>query len=188
MRAICSRLLIFKQRQEWIAHSRYLKWAIWAQRANEWKSEFPTLICLTSYPYLPPSYLLSLLNNYQLVTPLFSQLPAFFGRLCLYFRFFEDDIFLEAFFDHLFCIAKLASALNPLVYAISHPKYREALAREIPCLGIGRYIENCLTITPCRQNCLGHNQSSHRRRINTEYKAKVVAAVWGQNLVISLPR
>jgi hypothetical protein len=32
----------------------------------------------------------------------------------------------------------VASALNPLVYAISHPKYREALAREIPCLGIGQ--------------------------------------------------
>lgn len=44
------------------------------------------------------------------ITPLVSQLPSFF--------------------------AKLASCLNPIVYAISHPKYREALTKELPCLGI----------------------------------------------------
>jgi len=44
------------------------------------------------------------------ITPLVSQLPCFF--------------------------AKLASCLNPIVYAISHPKYREALTKELPCLGI----------------------------------------------------
>ena len=33
--------------------------------------------------------------------------------------------------------AKTASVLNPIVFAISHPKYREALARKCPCLGIG---------------------------------------------------
>lgn len=44
------------------------------------------------------------------VTPLMSQLPSFF--------------------------AKLASCLNPIVYAMSHPKYREALTKELPCLGI----------------------------------------------------
>ena len=38
-----------------------------------------------------------------------------------------------------FVSAKLASVLNPIVYAVSHPKYREALAREVPCLGIGTY-------------------------------------------------
>jgi len=46
----------------------------------------------------------------NIVTPLVSQIPSFF--------------------------AKTASCLNPLVYAISHPKYREALSKEIPCLGI----------------------------------------------------
>jgi hypothetical protein len=35
--------------------------------------------------------------------------------------------------------AKTASALNPLVYAASHPKYREALAKEFPSLGIGKW-------------------------------------------------
>lgn len=34
-------------------------------------------------------------------------------------------------------LAKTASCLNPLVYAISHPKYREAMGKELPCLGIG---------------------------------------------------
>ena len=32
---------------------------------------------------------------------------------------------------------KLASCLNPLVYAVSHPKFREAMAQELPCCGIG---------------------------------------------------
>jgi len=50
-------------------------------------------------------------GNQSLVTPLVSQFPSF-G-------------------------AKTASCLNPVVYAVSHPKFREAIAREIPCLGIG---------------------------------------------------
>lgn len=44
------------------------------------------------------------------ITPLMSQLPSF--------------------------IAKTASCLNPIIYAMSHPKYREALMKEMPCLGI----------------------------------------------------
>jgi len=44
------------------------------------------------------------------ITPLLSQIPSF--------------------------MAKLASCLNPIVYALSHPKYREALTKELPCLGI----------------------------------------------------
>eukprot|EP00090_Calanus_glacialis_P025627 TRINITY_DN4013_c0_g1_i1.p1 TRINITY_DN4013_c0_g1~~TRINITY_DN4013_c0_g1_i1.p1 ORF type:complete len:376 (-),score=62.87 TRINITY_DN4013_c0_g1_i1:194-1321(-) len=50
-------------------------------------------------------------GDMTLVTPLVSQLPSF--------------------------LAKTASCLNPVVYAVSHPKFREAIAREIPCLGIG---------------------------------------------------
>lgn len=51
-------------------------------------------------------------GNQTLLVPLVSQIPSF--------------------------IAKTASCLNPIVYAISHPKYREALAKEVPCLGIGQ--------------------------------------------------
>jgi len=50
------------------------------------------------------------LGNQDIVTPLVSGIPAFF--------------------------AKSASCLNPVIYAISHPKYREALSKEVPCLGI----------------------------------------------------
>ncbi|XP_023334325.1 compound eye opsin BCRH2 isoform X3 [Eurytemora carolleeae] len=50
-------------------------------------------------------------GNMQLVTPMVAALPSF--------------------------LAKTASCLNPLVYAISHPKYREAMGKELPCLGIG---------------------------------------------------
>ena len=34
-------------------------------------------------------------------------------------------------------MAKTASCLNPIVFAISHPKYREVLAQKCACLGIG---------------------------------------------------
>ena len=32
--------------------------------------------------------------------------------------------------------AKIASCLNPIVFAINHPVYREVLSEKIPCLGI----------------------------------------------------
>jgi len=54
--------------------------------------------------------MIAVFGNQSVVTPLVSQIPSF--------------------------IAKTASCLNPVVYAISHPKYREALAKEVPCLGI----------------------------------------------------
>ena len=50
-------------------------------------------------------------GNRSLVTPLVSQLPAFF--------------------------AKTASCLNPVIYALSHPKYREAMSENCAFLGFG---------------------------------------------------
>jgi len=50
-------------------------------------------------------------GNPMLVTPIVSQLPAF--------------------------LAKTSSCINPIVFAVSHPKFREAMAKEIPCMGIG---------------------------------------------------
>lgn len=54
--------------------------------------------------------LIPVLGNVHFVTPMMSQIPAL--------------------------VAKLASCLNPVIYAISHPRYREALSREVPCFGI----------------------------------------------------
>lgn len=34
--------------------------------------------------------------------------------------------------------AKTACCINPIVYAVSHPKFREAMAKELPCFGIGQ--------------------------------------------------
>ncbi len=34
-------------------------------------------------------------------------------------------------------LAKSGSCMNPLVFAFSHPRYREELARLVPSLGIG---------------------------------------------------
>ena len=41
---------------------------------------------------------------------------------------------------YIFISAKTASVINPFVFAVSHPKYREALAIEVPCLGIGKFL------------------------------------------------
>lgn len=49
-------------------------------------------------------------GNRSLITPLVSQLPAFFS--------------------------KFGSCFNPIIFALSHPKYRAALQTKIPCLGI----------------------------------------------------
>ena len=38
------------------------------------------------------------------------------------------------------------SCLNPLVYAMSHPKYREALTKEMPCLGIEENLDDNVTL------------------------------------------
>ena len=55
----------------------------------------------------------AVLGGQASITPLMSQIPSF--------------------------VAKTASCLNPIVYAMSHPKYREALMKEMPCLGIEEY-------------------------------------------------
>ena len=47
----------------------------------------------------------------SLITPIMSQLPSMLTKTC--------------------------SCLNPMVYAISHPKFREALQKHFPGLGIG---------------------------------------------------
>ena len=36
--------------------------------------------------------------------------------------------------------------MNPVIFAMSHPKYREALTKEIPCLGIEESLEETATV------------------------------------------
>ena len=36
-------------------------------------------------------------------------------------------------------LAKTGSCMNPLIFAFSHPRYREELARLVPSLGIGQF-------------------------------------------------
>ena len=50
-------------------------------------------------------------GNRSLITPLVSQMPSMLAKTC--------------------------SCFNPIVYAISHPKFREALQKHLPGLGIG---------------------------------------------------
>lgn len=59
--------------------------------------------------------LLAVTGGKGAITPLVSQIPSF--------------------------MAKTASCLNPIIYAMSHPKYREALTKEMPCLGIEEHID-----------------------------------------------
>jgi len=63
--------------------------------------------------------LTAVIGSKSSITPLMSQVPAF--------------------------VAKIASCLNPVVYAMSHPKYREALTKEMPCLGIEESLDDNVT-------------------------------------------
>ena len=59
--------------------------------------------------------LLGVIGSKSSITPLLSQVPSF--------------------------CAKTASCFNPVIYAMSHPKYREALTKEVPCLGIEEHVD-----------------------------------------------
>ena len=63
--------------------------------------------------------LIGCFGNRSVITPLVSQIPAFF--------------------------AKTASCFNPMVFALSHPKIRQALANKLPCLGINEPIRGADT-------------------------------------------
>jgi len=56
--------------------------------------------------------MIGLTGNYSTLTPLVAGMPSL--------------------------LIKTTSSFNPLVFAVAHPAYREALATEIPCLGIGK--------------------------------------------------
>ncbi|XP_059094298.1 compound eye opsin BCRH2-like [Tigriopus californicus] len=71
-----------------------------------------TNICLWLLAWTPYAAIAMIgqFGGAHLLTPVVTQLPSF--------------------------LAKTASCFNPIVYAVSHPKYREALTKELPCLGI----------------------------------------------------
>ena len=48
-------------------------------------------------------------------------------------------------------LAKTASCLNPIVYAVSHPKFRTEMAKELPCFGIGEKPRDNATLTEATQ-------------------------------------
>ena len=53
-------------------------------------------------------------------------------------------------------LAKTASCINPIVYAVSHPKFREAMAKELPCFGIGerpRVGDDKTVVQESTENC-----------------------------------
>ncbi|XP_023339009.1 compound eye opsin BCRH1 [Eurytemora carolleeae] len=56
--------------------------------------------------------MIGLSGSYDTLTPIFAGLPSL--------------------------LLKTNSSLNPVVFAVAHPKYREAIAKEFPCLGIGK--------------------------------------------------
>lgn len=56
--------------------------------------------------------MIGLSGNYETLTPLVAGLPSL--------------------------LIKTTSSLNPIAFAVAHPKYREAMAQTFPCLGIGR--------------------------------------------------
>ena len=68
------------------------------------------LIWATAWTPYAMICLIGCFGNRSVITPLVSQIPAFF--------------------------AKAASCFNPMVFAMSHPKIRQAMASNLPCLGI----------------------------------------------------
>ena len=75
--------------------------------------------------------MIGVFGNQMLITPLVAQLPSFLGIKPIMsnsIQFKKTPSF----------AAKTSSCLNPIVFAVSHPKFREAIAKEIPCLGIGQ--------------------------------------------------
>ena len=56
----------------------------------------------------------------------------------------------------MYFLAKTASCINPIVYAVSHPKFREAMAKELPCFGIGekpKCSDNATTVQETTESC-----------------------------------
>ena len=47
------------------------------------------------------------------------------------------NLFFYFYVKKLALLAKTASCLNPIVYAVSHPRFRAEMAKELPCFGIG---------------------------------------------------
>ncbi|XP_059083601.1 compound eye opsin BCRH2-like isoform X2 [Tigriopus californicus] len=78
-----------------------------------------TAICLWLLAFAPYAItvLLAQFGPRHLITPLVAHVPSM--------------------------LLKVAACFNPIIYAISHPKYREALATELPWLGIGEKSSEC---------------------------------------------
>ncbi len=72
---------------------------------------------------------LPILGYQAALTPLVSQIPSFGGL---------TSIIMTILRLLLIILAKTACCINPIVYAVSHPKFREAMAKELPCFGIGQ--------------------------------------------------
>ncbi|XP_060745873.1 opsin 4b [Tachysurus vachellii] len=63
-------------------------------------------------------------------------------------------------------IAKASAIHNPIIYAITHPKYRSALARYIPCLGV-------LLCVPHRERLTSSSFMSTRRSTVTSQASEI---------------
>ena len=90
--------------------------------------------------------MIGVFGNQMLITPLVAQLPSFLGNHVMqsFSLILPTHVNLHGTFEELnkraepSVAAKTSSCLNPIVFAVSHPKFREAIAKEIPCLGIGK--------------------------------------------------
>ena len=128
-----------------------------------------------------------------------------------------QDRILEAIFSNIeynirngFPSAALANVLNSaghmtICFASVTGKKRKIVKSIVKTELTQRWQRQCInqqlfglrTWSRCRHNCcecpalvlnaVAGEDADHRRRINTEEKSKVVAAVWGQNLFNSLP-
>uniref|UniRef100_A0A8C0XXR4 Melanopsin n=1 Tax=Castor canadensis TaxID=51338 RepID=A0A8C0XXR4_CASCN len=91
-----------------------LQWRQWRRLQSEWKMAKISLLIILLFvlswaPYSTVA-LVAFAGYAHILTPCMSSVPA--------------------------VIAKASAIHNPIVYAITHPKYRVAIAQHLPCLGV----------------------------------------------------
>ena len=81
--------------------------------------------------------MIGLSGSYDTLTPIFAGLPSLLRKI-FFLNYETINLRIKYFSFQFFFLVKTNSSLNPVVFAVAHPKYREAIAKEFPCLGIGK--------------------------------------------------
>ncbi|KAM4852537.1 LOW QUALITY PROTEIN: melanopsin [Thomomys bottae] len=150
------------------------QWQQWQRLQSEWKTAKIALLVILLFVLSWAPYatvvLLAFAGYTHILTPYVKSVPAI--------------------------IAKASTIHNPIVYAITHPKYRVAIAQQLPCLGVllgvsGQRDHPSLSFRSTHRSTLSSQTSEfswisgRRRHESLDSESKVgwtdieAAAVWG---------